>query len=95
MRIAELSRGDCDKQFDSLMHHFNVESLRECYQELDGKKALGADGVSKEKYGEYLEGKLSALVERLRTMSYRPSPVRQVLIPKEGQAGRDATVGYQ
>ncbi len=47
MRIAELSRRDSRKQFNSLMHHYNVESLRVCYQELDGKKALGADGVVK------------------------------------------------
>ena len=93
MRIAELSRRDTSKQFDSLMHHYNVESLRACYQGLDGKKALGNDGVSKEKYGEDLEGNLSALVARLRTMSYRPSPVRQVLIPKEGQAGAMRPLG--
>ena len=43
-RIAQLSRGDSSKQFNCLMHHFNVESLRGCYQELDGKKALGTDG---------------------------------------------------
>ena len=56
------------------MHHFNVESLRGCYQELDGKKALGTDGISKERYGLDLK--------RLKMMSYRPCPVRQVLIPK-------------
>jgi len=69
------------------MHHFNVDSLRDCYQELDGRKALGTDGMSKERYGLNLEDNLVALVECLKTMSYRPSPVRQVLIPKEGKTG--------
>jgi len=93
MRIAQLSQGDASKQFDCLMHHYNVESLRVCYQELDGKKALGMDGVSKQRYGERLEGNLMAVVERMQRMSYRPSPVRQVLIAKEGQAGAKRPLG--
>ena len=44
-RIAKLSRHDSSKQFDSLMHHFHVDSLRDCFHELNGKKALGNDGV--------------------------------------------------
>ena len=77
MRIAQLSQGDSSKQFDCLMHHYNVESLRVCYQELDGKKALGMDGVSKQRYGERLEGNLMAVVDRMQRMSYRPSPVKR------------------
>ena len=40
-RIAKLSQRDSNKPFHSLMHHYNVDSLRECFQELDGKKAPG------------------------------------------------------
>lgn len=80
-------------QFNCLMHHINVDSLRDCYHELDGRKALGADGVSKEKYGLDLEVNLITVVERLKTMSYRPSPVRQVLIPKEGKIGATRPLG--
>ena len=75
------------------MHHFNVDSLRDCYQELDGRKALGTDGMSKERYGLNLEDNLVAVVECLKTMSYRPSPVRQVLIPKEGKTGATRPLG--
>jgi retron-type reverse transcriptase len=67
------------------MHHFNVESLRVCFQELKGNKAIGSDGVSKEMYGANLDENLSRVVQQLKTMSYRPAPVRQILIPKEGQ----------
>ena len=92
-RIAQLSRGDSSKQFNCLMHHFNVESLRGCYQELDGKKALGTDGISKERYGLDLEDNLIAVVKRLKMMSYRPCPVRQVLIPKDGKTGATRPLG--
>ena len=69
------------------MHHFNVESLAACFHELDGNKALGIDGVTKAQYGEHLEGNLQELVDRMKRMAFRPLPVRQALIPKEGQAG--------
>jgi len=40
-RITLLSKGDSRRSFESLMHHFNQESLKECFHELDGKKAVG------------------------------------------------------
>jgi retron-type reverse transcriptase len=66
------------------MHHFNETSLKECFQQLDGTKALGADGVSKAAYAQHLEDNLTDLMARMKRMAYRPGPVRQVLIPKEG-----------
>ena len=92
-RIAKLSQSDRNKQFHCLMHHYNVDSLRDCFQALEGKKALGIDGLSKETYGEHLEENLSHVVQRMKTLSYRPSPVRQVLIPKEGKAGATRPLG--
>ena len=38
-RIAWISRQDAKKEFNNLMHLFNVDSLRQCFDELDGKKA--------------------------------------------------------
>lgn len=46
-RIAWLSEQDSTKEFMCLMHLFNEESLLECYHTLDGKKAVGIDGVNK------------------------------------------------
>lgn len=86
-RIAWLSASDPRKRFDSLMHLFNVESLAACFHELDGTKAVGIDGITKAQYGEHLEENLHDLVERMKRMAYRPLPVRQVLIPKDGQPG--------
>ena len=46
-RIGWLSANDAQKQFDCLMHLFNEDSLAACFHALDGKKAVGADGVRK------------------------------------------------
>ena len=37
-RIAWLSARDPQKTFQSLMHHFNETSLKECFHQLDGRK---------------------------------------------------------
>jgi RNA-directed DNA polymerase len=92
-RIAWLSSKDKTKKFDCLMHHFNEESLRICFEELNGKKAIGADGIDKNMYGKGLEDNLGKLVTRLRQMSYRPGPLRQVLIPKAGQGSDKRELG--
>jgi len=59
-RISWLSARDPEKKFGGLMHHFNKESLTASFNRLDGKKAVGADGISKEQYGESL-GKRSTI----------------------------------
>ena len=43
--IAKLSASDRLKRFDSLMHLFNEESLAACLHGLNGRKAVGVDGV--------------------------------------------------
>lgn len=75
------------------MHLFNQESLAACFQALDGRKAVGADGVTKTQYGSRLECNLEELVERMKRMAYRPGPVREVLIPKTGKPGATRSLG--
>lgn len=82
--IAWLSSQNQAQVFHSLMHHINVGTLRSCFDKLDGKKALGADRVSKEEYGKNIQANLEALIDRMKRMAYRPQPVKLVLIPKEG-----------
>ena len=92
-RIAWLSKRDSKKKFASLMHLFNEESLTRCFHELDGRKALGNDKVSKEMYGQSLKSNVRKLLERMKNMAYRPQPVREVLIPKEGKPGAVRPLG--
>lgn len=92
-RIAWLSKQDSKKEFASLMHLYNEESLTRCFQEIDGKKALGNDKVSKEMYGQNLSSNITNLLKRMKDMAYRPQPVRQVFIPKEGKPGAVRPLG--
>jgi RNA-directed DNA polymerase len=92
-RIALLSKEDSKRSFISLMHHFNEESLKECFHELDGKKALGVDGIDKETYGKDLDQNISILINKMKAMAYRPGPVREALIPKEGKPGATRPLG--
>ena len=75
------------------MHLFKEESLAACFHRLDGRKAVGVDGVRKAEYGEHLESNLNALIARMKRMGYRPGPVRQVLIPKGDKAGATRPLG--
>lgn len=92
-RIAGLSSRAPEMKFRQLMHHFNKEALTICYQELDGKKAVGIDGVDKNDYGKCLDGNLENLISRMRKMAYKPRPVREVIIPKEGKLGATRPLG--
>lgn len=92
-RIAWLTARDPHKRFECLMHHFNEASLAACFHELDGTKAVGIDGIDKAQYGASLETNLKDLVARMKRMAYRPAPVRQVRIPKEGKPGATRPLG--
>lgn len=92
-RINWLSAANSEMKFDCLMHHFDKESLAANFNKLDGKKAVGIDGVSKTEYGVDLSENLDKLLFKMKRMSYRPAPVRQVLIPKEGRSGSYRPLG--
>ncbi|GDX39622.1 group II intron reverse transcriptase/maturase [Methylocystaceae bacterium] len=91
--IAWLSANNPNQVYHSLMHHFNSESLRCCFDRLDGKKAIGVDQISKAIYGENLSNNLDELITRMKRMAYQPGPVREVLIPKEGKKGATRPLG--
>lgn len=92
-KIAWLSQQNREQTFCSLMHHINVESLRICFEKLEGKKATGIDNITKAEYANGLEDNLETLIQRMKRMAYRPKAVREVLIPKEGQRGKTRSLG--
>jgi RNA-directed DNA polymerase len=92
-RIAWLSKQDSRKEFECLMHLYNQESLIECFHGLDKNKAVGIDGITKMAYEVSLNSNIEVLVDQMKKMAYRPGPVREVLIPKEGKPGATRPLG--
>jgi RNA-directed DNA polymerase len=60
-----------------------LKRLRAAYEEVRRNHgASGVDGVSAEQFGERLEENLCELIWQLRARTYRPLPVKRVLIAK-------------
>lgn len=51
---------------------------------MDGKKAVGIDGVTKAEYQADLDAKLENLLARMKSGSYKPNPSRRKYIDKPG-----------
>ncbi|WP_303016235.1 group II intron reverse transcriptase/maturase [Holdemania massiliensis] len=90
-RIAQ-NKSSYPGKYVNLIRFVNESSLREAFRKLDGKKAVGVDGVSKAKYGERLEENLQDLVQRMKRSSYKPQPARRKYIPK-GNRGKLRPLG--
>jgi group II intron reverse transcriptase/maturase len=83
--IREKAGREPKLRFTSLYHHVSgVEALRESYVRVELDKAPGVDGMTKDEYGEQLQGNLENLSQRLGRQGYRPQPVRRVYIDKAG-----------
>ena len=91
-RISQLSRENPDMVFTSIGHMINKELLKECHEEMDGKKAVGIDGITKEEYGRKLDENLESLVMRLKKKAYKPQPARRVEIPKDNGKTRPLSI---
>ena len=60
-------------QPEGLLHSFEVQP---------GNKASGIDQVSKADYAQGVQARITALATQLRSLGYRPKPVRRVYIAK-------------
>ncbi len=81
-RISELVAQNPKMVFTSLYHLITIDLLQQCHQEMNGRKAVGVDSVTKDTYEAQLEENLSDLVARLKGKQYRPQPSLRVYIPK-------------
>lgn len=91
-RISQMSAGNPDLVFTSLYHLINCEMLRDCHNKMDGTKAVGVDGITKEEYEKNLEDNLKDLQERLKRKAYKPKPARRVEIPKDNGKTRPLSI---
>jgi group II intron reverse transcriptase/maturase len=69
-------------RFTALLHHVDVDLLREAYFLLKRDAASGVDGVTWHEYGEGLEARLKDLRARVHRGAYRAQPSRRRFIPK-------------
>jgi RNA-directed DNA polymerase len=82
LKVTERAKWDPRAQMRSIAHVIDEELLRAAFDRIRKDAAVGVDGVTKEQYGECLEGNLQALHERMRGGQYRHRPIRRVQIPK-------------
>ncbi len=91
-RLGELSAGSNNIVFNNLGHIINDDLLKEIYNNLDGKKAVGVDKVTKGVYGINLEENIMCLLTRIRRGTYQPKPARITEIPKEDGSTRPLAI---
>ncbi|MFP3017663.1 MAG: hypothetical protein ACEY3E_01845 [Candidatus Tisiphia sp.] len=69
-RIKLLSSQNQDIKFNNLGYVIDIKMLEEQYKELDSKKAVGIDGITKTVYGKKLGANLFSLLTRIRKGQY-------------------------
>src|SRR6202795_4051374 len=79
------------ERFIALLHHLNVDLLRDSFYALQRKASPGVDGVTWQEYETGLEDRLVDLHRRVHRGAYRAKPSRRVFIPKAD--GRQRPLG--
>jgi RNA-directed DNA polymerase len=81
-RVRQKARKDKKARFTALLHHVDVNRLREAFRALNPRAATGIDDVTWEDYGQNLEDNLQDLHRRVQGGGYRARPTRRAYIPK-------------
>lgn len=92
LRVELKSRENPEEVFTNVGHIVSVEYLAECFNSLDGNKAVGIDKVNKLEYERNLEENLKDLLIRIRNGSYYPMPTKVVEIPKNDGTKRPLAI---
>lgn len=82
LKVAERAKREPETRLLALAHLMDEELLAEAFGRIRKDAAVGVDGVTKEQYGEGLEGNLRDLHTRMKEGRYRHQPIRRVHIPK-------------
>jgi RNA-directed DNA polymerase len=90
IRFTQWAREKLERQYNALMGMLmDPQGLHASFERQAGSKAPGVDGMRKTDYAEGLPARLADLSARLRSLGYRPKPVRRVYITK-ANGGRRA-----
>jgi RNA-directed DNA polymerase len=82
LRVRKVAHNDKNARFTNLLCHVTIDLLRESFYLLKKGAASGVDGVSWKEYEVDLETRLSELLGKIHTGSYRAKPSRRIYIPK-------------
>src|SRR5579863_1795048 len=89
--VRKAARERKQERFTALLHHLNIDLLRDSFYALKRQASPGVDGVTWQEYETGLEGRLSDLHSRVHRGAYRARPSRRVYIPKAD--GRQRPLG--
>lgn len=81
--VARRAKERPEARFFTLAHLIDVPALGRAYRGIRKDAAVGVDGVTKEDYGQDLEGNLQDLHGRMKSKRYRHQPILRVHIPKD------------
>jgi retron-type reverse transcriptase len=85
--MAAQAARDPERGFTRVAHRLDVDFLREADRHTSKSSAAGIDGVTAQRYADYLEETLRDLQERWRSGRYQAAPVERVWNEKE-EGGR-------
>ena len=80
--VRERARKNQQERFTTLLHHVNVDLLRESFYGRKRKAAPGVDGVTGKEYETGLEDRRKDLHCRVHRGAYRAQPSKRTYIPK-------------
>src|SRR5712664_1809524 len=89
--VRKVAKERKQERFTALLHHLNVDLLRDSFYALQRKASPGVDGVTWQEYEIGLEDRLVDLYSRVHRGAYRAKPSRRVFIPKAD--GRQRPLG--
>jgi RNA-directed DNA polymerase len=90
-RIREAVNRNKKERLTALLHHVDIDCLRQAFFSLKKRAAPGVDEVTWDQYAERLEGNLEDLHARVHAGTYRALPSRRRYIPKAD--GRQRPLG--
>ncbi len=91
-RVRKAARLRKKEKLTALLHHINVDLLREAFFALKRDAAPGVDGVTWQTYEADLELNLTDLFSLVQRGAYQALPSRQTYIPKADRKQRPLAV---
>ena len=89
--VRKAAKGRRQEQLTALLHHLDVDLLRDSFYALKRQASPGVDGMRWQEYESGLEDRLVDLHGRVHRGAYRAQPSRRVYIPKAD--GRQRPLG--